>query len=80
MKQAKHEIIPGKRIKNNALCLAVNHDRRKTFAFWENPAPDRPDEYVIWSFDPETGDCFWGNYFSTFEGAIKQWLKGDEAV
>lgn len=70
----KHEIKPGKRIKNNAYCVAVNRDKQKVFAHWKNPLKPEDTEYVIWTYDPKTGNCYWGHYFWTFGDAVKYWI------
>jgi hypothetical protein len=73
-KKPKHEIKPGKRMKNNALCIAVNPDKQKVFALWKYPIEPKDTQYVIWTYDPNTGECYWGHYFGTFNEAVKYWL------
>ena len=37
--------------------------------------PNAPSPYVAWSYNPKTGDCFWGNYCNTEETAEKYFNK-----
>jgi hypothetical protein len=70
----KHEIKPSKHLKNNAFCVAVNRDKQKVFALQEKQGMPEDTEYVIWTYDPNTGECYWGHYFGTFGEAVEYWL------